>query len=495
MLGSALIVFREVLEASLIIGIACAAGVVGACVVAGFAEVISGFASGMGQELLNAIILLAAVGMLGWHNVWMARHGREMAQEMSALGKSVKTGTRPLYALGTVIALAVLREGSEVVLFLYGLAAAGSTNGGMLAGGALGLAAGSALGVILYFGLLKIPTRHFFTVTSWMILLLAAGMASQAAGFLIQVDLLPSLGSTWDSSHIISGNSIPGKILQTLVGYDAHPAGMQLLFYLTTLITIGAAMKLFGHPVALPRAATGILAGVLVLATVAAPDRAYAGVANKVYRPVVVQGETEVELRGGYSTQDDVKVMAHILDIGHAVNNYWFTEGVFEIEKETCCGQTDHGQALEWENIFQFTNPGEYFVDFGWFAELASPMGAEDGGYAIETGPLFEKQFGRLVNTLDLLVERTFGFADNTTEGSYRLQSQYLSGTPVEFGLQAFGQKAKGEDAQHIAGPAIFSVFKMGNRNKLKMDAAVLKGLTGASEDTRLRWELEFEFY
>ena len=514
MLGSALIVFREVLEAALVIGIAMAAtrgitgrngwvslgiaaGVAGAFLVAGFAEVIAGFAEGMGQELLNATILLAAVAMLGWHNVWMARHGREMAMEMSALGKSVSSGARPLYALGTVIGLAVLREGSEVVLFLYGLAAGGSSNGGMFAGSLLGLAAGAALGVVMYRGLLRIPTRHFFTVTSWMILLLAAGMASQAAGFLVQADKLPSLGALWDSSRIVSGDSIAGKILQALVGYDAHPTGMQMVFYVITFTTIGVAMKLLGQPVTMPRAAIGALAATLLSAAVLAPDDAYAGAANKVYRPVAVQGETEIELRGGYSKAGDEKGMAHILDLGYGVNNFWFTEAVFEIEKETCCGEVDHAQTVEWENILQLTEPGEHYVDFGWFLEMAAPMGAADGGWALETGPMLEKQFGRLVNTVDLLREETFGFEDNQVEYSYRLQSRYLSGTPVELGIQAFGQKvdAPGEKAEHIAGPAVFGDFRLGSKNKVKWDAAVLHGLTADSEDYRVRWQLEFEFY
>ena len=105
------------------------------------------------------------------------------------------------------------------------------------------------VGAALYLGLLRVPTRHFFTVTSWMILLLAAGMASQAAGYLIQADYLPALGEMlWDSSHLVAHDSIAGEVLGTLVGYDAQPAGMQLLFWLTTLLTIGIAMKLFGRP-------------------------------------------------------------------------------------------------------------------------------------------------------------------------------------------------------------------------------------------------------
>ena len=135
MLAVALIVFREVLEAALIVGIVMAAsrgvtrrglwvaggvaaGIVGAVIVAGFAEAIAEAASGLGQELFNAMILLAAVGLLGWHNVWMGRHGREMAAEMNQVGRAVAWGARPLHVLGAVVAVAVLREGSEVVLFL-----------------------------------------------------------------------------------------------------------------------------------------------------------------------------------------------------------------------------------------------------------------------------------------------------------------------------------------------------------------------------------------
>jgi len=102
-LGALVIVFREVLEAGLIIGIVLAAtrgapgrerwialgvfaGVVGAGVVALFAQSISEAFEGFGQELLNATVLGVAVVMLMWHNAWMARHGREMAAEMKAIG-------------------------------------------------------------------------------------------------------------------------------------------------------------------------------------------------------------------------------------------------------------------------------------------------------------------------------------------------------------------------------------------------------------------------
>lgn len=265
MLATAIIVFREVLEAALIVGIVMAAsqgvphrvrwvgsgivsGIFGAIVVAGFAETLAAAMAGIGQEIFNAGILFAAVAMLGWHNIWMRRHGSQLAAAANRLGAAVRSGAQPLWALAFAVGLAVLREGSEVVLFLYGIAAAGEDGAGSMAlGGLLGLAAGIAAGGAIYFGLVRIPMRHLFTVTSWLILLLAAGMASQGAAFLLQADLLPPLGSTlWDTSFMLSDQSLTGRVLHTLVGYTAQPAGIQLVFYLATLLIIGSLMRLVG---------------------------------------------------------------------------------------------------------------------------------------------------------------------------------------------------------------------------------------------------------
>ena len=270
MLATAIIVFREVLEAALIVGIAMAAsrgvarrglwigggigaGILGAAAVATSAETIAAAAAGIGQEMFNAAILFAAVAMLGWHNVWMTRHGREMTLAANRLGAAVRAGTQPLWALAAAVGLAVLREGSEVVLFLYGIAAGGDGAAAMAFGGTLGLLAGVAAGAGLYLGLVRIPLRHLFTVTSWLVLLLAAGMASQAAAFLLQADLLPPLGMTlWDTSFVLSDHSIPGRVLRTLIGYTAQPAGIQLVFYLTTLVVIASLMRFVGNPPSTP---------------------------------------------------------------------------------------------------------------------------------------------------------------------------------------------------------------------------------------------------
>jgi len=262
MLATAVIVFREVLEAALVIAIVLGAsrgvarrgwwvlggimlGALGAGLVALFADVIAQSFAGTGQALLDATILLIAVLMLGWHNVWMASHGRKLAGEIKQIGAAVQAGNKTLAALLLICFTAVMREGSEVVLFLWAIAASGGHEFGMTVGGFAGLIVGIAVGALLYRSLLFIPIRYFFTVTGWLILLLTAGLAAQAAGFLNQAGLLPALGnSLWNTSAILSQQSMLGELLHILVGYIARPSGIELLFYAGTLVTIFTLMRL-----------------------------------------------------------------------------------------------------------------------------------------------------------------------------------------------------------------------------------------------------------
>lgn len=262
MLGAFIIVFREVIEAGLIIGIVMAAtrgvagrgnwiligvggGILGAGVVAMFAGAISQAFEGSGQELFNAGVLGIAVVMLMWHNAWMARHGREMAADMRSVGAAVSEGAKPLTALAIVVGLAVLREGAEVVLFLYGIMASGTSPGGLLLGGALGIAGGAAFTGLTYFGLLAIPTRYIFSVTSWLIALLAAGMAAQSVQFLNNAGIAEVLGHiVWDTSWLLSEGSLMGRMLHTLIGYTERPTQLQLVAYLGTLFAMFLLMRL-----------------------------------------------------------------------------------------------------------------------------------------------------------------------------------------------------------------------------------------------------------
>ena len=267
MAGALIIVLREVIEAGLIVGIVLAAtrtlrsrgryvaggilaGLLGAALVATFAGALSNALAGIGQEVFNAVILGLAVIMLGWHNIWMARHGRQIGEDMRQLGRDVLSGSRSLTALAIVVAVAVLREGSEVVLFLYGVViSSGETGLSLLLGGLLGLVLGAGISALTYTGLAVIPPRHLFRVTSVLIGFMAAGMAAQSVAFLEQAEIATGLGdAVWNTSSLLADNSIAGRVLHTLLGYTGKPTELQLVVYLATLGTIFGVMKLLAPP-------------------------------------------------------------------------------------------------------------------------------------------------------------------------------------------------------------------------------------------------------
>lgn len=260
MLSTFVIVFRETLEAALIVAIVLAAskgiegrsrwvatgvvaGLCGAALVALCADGLANLFEGNGTEVFNAVVLLLAVAMLGWHQIWMSTHAAELVGQSKTVGQQVREGVRPLYALAIVCAVAVLREGSETVLFLYGIAIDGELSAAtMLQGGALGVVGAAIVGALFYAGLLRVPLKHIFRVTGAILLLLSAGLAAQAAAFLVQAGYLPPLGyDIWNTSAILPQENPLGFLAHILVGYVARPEGIQIVAYALTIVLILAA--------------------------------------------------------------------------------------------------------------------------------------------------------------------------------------------------------------------------------------------------------------
>ena len=222
----------------------------GALLLALMAERIGAWADGIGQDLVNIAILGVALVMLLWHCVWVSTHGREMAADAQRLGRSVGSGNRPPWALLVAVALAVLREGAETVLFVAGSVTGSALEGWapLLAACSVGLAAGATTGALMYFGLSRIPAHRLFAATNVLIALLAASIASQLAKALAQSGLL-DIGAlpVWDSSALLAQDSVLGTLLHALLGYDAQPSAAQLTFYLAVLATIVVGTRLAGR--------------------------------------------------------------------------------------------------------------------------------------------------------------------------------------------------------------------------------------------------------
>jgi len=253
-IASLTIVFREMLEMAMIVGILMAAthqvtasrrwigggvalGLSGAMLLAWFMEEMEAAFDGTGEFIFNAVVLSLASMLLAWTVVWMSKQGQIMATQMRQAGQDFSAGSMSGMALLLITFSAVVREGSEAVFFLFGAWQVGDQDSNsMVAGGLLGVVLGIGCGYLLYKGLLKISIQHVFQVIAWLLMLVAAGMASQACWNLVVIEWLPPLiDPLWNSSSILSQDSWLGELLHVLMGYDDRPSALQVIVFVATL--------------------------------------------------------------------------------------------------------------------------------------------------------------------------------------------------------------------------------------------------------------------
>lgn len=234
----------------------------------------------------------------------------------------------------------------------------------------------------------------------------------------------------------------------------------------------------------------------LALVLSLAVGQAVAGPADKIYYPTVEKGEREIELRAGVFKEDDGYERAFVVDFAWSPTANWKTELVVEYEGQS--GQGGEIEALEWENVLIFSEPGEYFIDVGVLAEYERPM--EDGPDKIKIGPLLQKEFSDVIANVNLIFARQIGAgASDETELAYGWELKWRGREALEFGVQGFGNLGEldhlGDGAEHRIGPALFSKKKLANGNKIGWDAAVLTGIGPNGPDAQARFQFEYEMY
>jgi high-affinity iron transporter len=511
MLSTAIIVFRETLEIALMLGIVLVAtrgvkgrlpwiaagfglGGIGAGLVALFTERISVLAEGAGQEIFNAGILFVAAAFIGCTAIWMKGHARQEAVHFKKVGHDVAVGALPLSALTMIIGLSMLREGSEIVLFLYGMVLSGQGALSIAAGTVAGIACGIAAGTALYHGLLRISLKHMFQVTGWLLVLLVAGLMAQGAGFLSAAGYFSGLsGAMWNSSWLISDDGITGKLLHGLIGYSARPSEIQGIFYLITLIGLTVAMKV---DLSARKAARAVAVALMVLA-LCVGKKAWA--LDNIYSPNVEQGEFELEYSGTRTFDRDHaadNVQAHEISVGYGFRR-WAPEitGVFEKEPDRSLVMKE----LELESVIQFFEQGENWVDTGLLLAWAHALRDRDRPDAVEAKLLLEKETGGFLHRANI------GFEQETGHGAtggqevallwssrYRLSEAFEPGVELQSNFGKTNAMHGGFDEQeHYLGPAAYGRVL----NHLKYEIAWLPGISKAVADSAARVKLEYEMH
>jgi high-affinity iron transporter len=261
-----IILFRESLEIALLLGTIFAAtknvvgskkqillgialGVVGSIIIAFFTKNISSAFEGFGQEIFNIIILSISIIMLGWTVIWMKGKAKNLRKDIQRSSEQLIQGRILKSALPLMVATFFFREGTEIILFVYSVLTIEKISLIQLIFGiSLGCIAGLIVGTSLYFGLIQYSGKRLFQVTSWLLILIAASLAAEVANLLNSLDILSEFSySIWDTSWLITDSSITGKILNTLIGYQARPTFLQILFYILTLASILGIDKIYNR--------------------------------------------------------------------------------------------------------------------------------------------------------------------------------------------------------------------------------------------------------
>lgn len=249
-------VFREFLEISILVSlfsafgkniknfnillaIGMALGCIGAGIIALFTEQISDSLDGMGHEVFEAIIILTTVALICSTIIWMKRYSKILKDKLSSIdGSNDSLSSKIMIIL--LIGTTIFREGSEIVLILYSISAIdGSQSAVYIQGFALGAILGTSVGLGLYYGLFKFATKYIFTISSLVMTFIAAGLAAEAAKILVSVGAIDFLTyRLWDTSFVVSDDTILGKILKIMIGYTSKPTAIELIFYTSVLSLI-----------------------------------------------------------------------------------------------------------------------------------------------------------------------------------------------------------------------------------------------------------------
>ncbi|MBN3836350.1 FTR1 family protein [Burkholderia sp. Ac-20344] len=260
------IVWRESVEALLVVGILYAwlkngdddarrglpflwAGVgVGLLMAVGLGAALVGFTevlSGDAQDYFQTAMVLIACVLIVQMVLWMRRHGRTLKRDME---QSLQQSTRDSnwWGVAVLVALAIAREGSETVIFLYGLGfgQSGHVDGSQMLAVVIGLGLAFFTFYLLQLGGKYFSWRHFFRVTEVMLLFLGAGLFQTGVDKLIDKEILPlGISQVWDTSAILDDSGTFGSLVATLTGYRAHPALTNLVAYAVYWAVVWLLMK------------------------------------------------------------------------------------------------------------------------------------------------------------------------------------------------------------------------------------------------------------
>ena len=257
MFNIAVTVFRELLEIILFIGLLIGGtrniidsrkyiclgviiGIIGSIIMSLLLNQILKSFSGLGDEYMQILASIFTVLFIYWTIVVISQYNHGLSSKVKSISKKVEVGETGKISLTLTIALIIFREGAEIIIFLYSVIQAQLIPiHSYISGITLGFTAALLLGFIFYRGLVKISLKYVFKITAILLAFMAASLASRAAGIATSVGMIEFLNENlWDSSWLLSNDSVIGKLAYGIFGYIDNPNGLQMICYFAVLSVI-----------------------------------------------------------------------------------------------------------------------------------------------------------------------------------------------------------------------------------------------------------------
>ncbi len=256
LLNAVIFILRETLEAALVISVLLAiaaqfkknmrwliagisAGVFGAYLYAANMKQLSAWFDYSGQEVVNAALHGAIVVLITVH---VAALVMLLLRDEAGLAAGHRYHRIYWASAASIVSLAVVREGSEIFLYLGRFYPQSPEGLAVVLGSGIGFGIGLSTGIILYYGLLGLSRRSKLAVSVTLLALFAGNMAAQLSLQLTQADWIPHTQALWDSSRFVSEHSVLGHILYAMFGYEATPSFIQVMSYLAGVVVVATSI-------------------------------------------------------------------------------------------------------------------------------------------------------------------------------------------------------------------------------------------------------------
>ena len=205
-------------------------GIFGAALFAWAMPTVSEWFDYVGQEVINALMHLVAIGGLYTHCLLLQTNARQTP------GPHIGAGL----ALIVVITLSITREGAEIFLYINGIMGTPTAVTPALLGAGLAGGIGISAGILLYYSLVGFSRVVTLRIGLVLLALFAGNMAAQTILLLTQADWMPYTPQLWDTTGLLTEYSVTGQLLYALIGYEATPSLAQAVSYVAAMLLLAS---------------------------------------------------------------------------------------------------------------------------------------------------------------------------------------------------------------------------------------------------------------